>query len=339
MAFDPDAYLAGGGSVRETLSFDPDAYLGIQKPVGTSFTQEVEQIGPAFIESLGRPLENMGESFEVVGFKGVADALKGAITEPENYVSAAQQFMEPKPEESQFMGFAWQYAPRAAVEQAGQAVLSIAGRVVGGAAGAIAGAPAGPAGVVAGTAAGIFLGPAIVAAAQIIGPVAKERAKNNGRDIPTNEDLLAATITAAGSGALDAIGARYLPGGEKATGKFFKRVASSFLGEGLTEAPQSIVEQVGSTAGTESGLAINYKQAVGEGLIGGVTGAGLTGITAPFTKPAENQVIRTPEQAEEINIEAKANEEAVELMGQPGDDKNAELRTTVKEIEREIANN
>jgi hypothetical protein len=304
-----------------------------EQPSGTSFGKEVSQLGSAFVESIGRPLENMGESFESFGFTGVANALKGAITEPENYVSAGQRFIEPAPDEAQFMGFAWQYAPRAAVEQVGQAIGAIGTRAVGAAAG---GAVAGPPGAIAGG----FVGPAIFGAAQVIGPVAKERAKNNGREVPNNEDLVAATLTAIGSGSLDAIGARYLPGGDKATGKFFKRVASSFVGEGvLTETPQSFIEQIGSTAGTEKGLNINVKQAVGEGLIGGTSAAGLTAIVSPFSKPTENQVIRTPEEAEELDINAKANQEAILLMGDPADQTQNERITKLKEIESVIANN
>jgi hypothetical protein len=304
-----------------------------EQPSGTSFGKEVSQLGSAFVESIGRPLENMGESFESFGFTGVANALKGAITEPENYVSAGQRFMEPAPDEAQFMGFAWQYAPRAAVEQVGQAIGAIGTRAVGAAAG---GAVAGPPGAIAGG----FVGPAIFGAAQVIGPVAKERAMNNGREVPNNSDLVAATLTAIGSGSLDAIGARYLPGGDKATGKFFKRVASSFVGEGvLTEAPQSVIEQIGSTAGTEKGLNINVKKAVGEGLISGTSAAGLTAIVSPFSKPTENQVIRTPEEAEELDINAKANQEAILLMGDPADQTQNERITKLKEIESVIANN
>jgi len=304
---------------------------------GTSFGEEVSQLGPAFVESIGRPLENMGESFDAIGFTGVANALKDVISEPEGYVSASQRFMEPKPDEAQFMGFAWQYAPRAAVEQVGQAIGAMGTRAVGAAAG---GAVAGPPGAVAGG----FAGPAIFGAAQVIGPVAKERAMNNGREVPNNEDLVAATLTAIGSGSLDAIGARYLPGGEKATGKFFKRVASSFVGEGLlTEAPQSVIEQVGATAGTEKGLNINVKQAVGEGLIGGTSAAGLSAVVYPLTKKEEpdpkKKVIRTPEQAEELDINAKSNEEAVSLMGEPADQAQNERITKLKEIEAVIANN
>ena len=308
-----------------------------EQPSGTSFGEEVSQLGSAFVESIGRPLENMGESFDAIGFTGVANALKDVISEPEGYVSASQRFMEPKPDEAQFMGFAWQYAPRAAVEQVGQAIGAMGTRAVGAAAG---GAVAGPAGAVAGG----FAGPAIFGAAQVIGPVAKERAMNNGREVPNNEDLVAATLTAIGSGSLDAIGAKYLPGGEKATGKFFKRVASSFVGEGLlTEAPQSVIEQVGATAGTEKGLNINVKQAVGEGLIGGTSAAGLSAVVYPLTKKEEpdpkKKIIRTPEQAEELDIDGKSNEEAISLMGEPADQAQNERITKLKEIESVIANN
>jgi len=322
---------SGNASSAESFldQYDPS----IKKPSGTSFGKEVSQLGSAFVESIGRPLENMGESFESFGFNGVANALKGAITEPENYVSAGQRFMEPAPDEAQFMGFAWQYAPRAAVEQVGQAIGAIGTRAVGAAAG---GAVAGPPGAIAGG----FVGPAIFGAAQVIGPVAKERAKNNGREVPNNSDLVAATLTAIGSGSLDAIGARYLPGGDKATGKFFKRVASSFVGEGvLTETPQSFIEQIGSTAGTEKGLNINVKQAVGEGLIGGTSAAGLTAIVSPLSNPTENQVIRTPEQVEELDINSKSNQEAILLMGDPADQTQNERITKLKEIESVIANN
>ena len=178
----------------------PESFAKPIQDEGTSFAKEIGQLGPAFIESIGRPLESMGETAEALGMSGIASALKGAITEPENYESASSSFAEPKPGDSSFLGFAWQYAPRAAVEQAGQLVGSMATRAAGG----LAGAPLGPAGI----ATGAFLGPAIFEAAQIIGPVAKERAMNNGREVPNGQDLAVGTLTALGSGALNAIGAK-----------------------------------------------------------------------------------------------------------------------------------
>ena len=51
-----------------------EAFQGYQpEPSGTSFGEEVSQLGSAFIESIGRPLENMGESFESFGSSSLWD--------------------------------------------------------------------------------------------------------------------------------------------------------------------------------------------------------------------------------------------------------------------------
>jgi hypothetical protein len=311
----------------------PEPSVAIEpEETGTSFAKEFQQLGPAFIESAGRPLESMGETADILGFSDIGQALKGAIQEPENYESASARFAEPKPGDASFLGFAWQYAPRAITEQAGQLVGSIATR----AGGAILGAPLGPKGVLAGA----FVGPAIFEAAQIIGPVAKERAKNNGRDVPNSNDIAVATVTAAGSGALNAIGARYLPGGEKATGKFFKRVAAGFIGEAPTEATQAIVQQSGETAFTEKGLEINPKSALAEGLIGGGAGSTINAIVYPFAKKTpDNAKITSKEGAEEMDIEGKANIEAINLMTTPDDLETKKNLSKIKELESYKASN
>ena len=46
------------------------------------------------------------------------------------------------------------------------------------------------------------------------------------------------------------------------------------LREGVTEGTQSVVEQTGSTAGTQAGLDAGGRQAIGEGIIGGTTAGG-----------------------------------------------------------------
>ena len=310
----------------------PESFAKPIQDEGTSFAKEIGQLGPAFIESIGRPLESMGETAEALGMSGIASALKGAITEPENYESASSSFAEPKPGDSSFLGFAWQYAPRAAVEQAGQLVGSMATRAAGG----LAGAPLGPAGI----ATGAFLGPAIFEAAQIIGPVAKERAMNNGREVPNGQDLAVGTLTALGSGALNAIGAKYLPGGEEATGKFFKRVATGFLGEAPTEFGQSIVEQAGGTAFTEKGTQINLKQAAAEGIIGGTSGSAINAVLYPFTpdKPQDRKIV-TQEEAAELDIEGKSNAEAINLTTPVGDVETKQNLSKIKELESYKASN
>ena len=319
-----------GYSLDETMDYvskNPSIFA----PQGTSFTKEIQQMGAGFMESLGRPLESIGETAEVFGFTDIAEGLKGAITEPENYESASARFAEPKEGDASFLGFAWQYAPRAIVEQTGQLLGSMATR----GAGAIAGAPLGPGGV----AAGAFVGPAVFEAAQIIGPVAKERAANNGREVPNQEDIAGAILTATGSGALNAIGARYLPGGEKATGKFFKRLATSFLGEGTTETGSAFVEQIGGTAFTEKGLEVSPKQALAEGIIGGGSSATITTIAAPLHREPKEKKIVTEEEAEEQDIEGKSNIEAINLTAPAGDIQTKKDVSRIGELEKVKAEN
>ena len=174
-----------------------------EEPVGTSIGEEISQIPAALKQSIGQPLEAIGQTAEVAGFPALGAGLKGAIQEPEGYVSAGERFMAPQEGEFQIAGFAPQYAPRAIVEQAGQVAGSIFSRIAGG----IAGTPLGPAGI----AAGAFAGPALFEVAQIVGPVALERAKNNGYTEPTDKDMAYAITAAAGSGLLNAFGAKYLP--------------------------------------------------------------------------------------------------------------------------------
>lgn len=326
MAFDPDAYLAEGGGVKET-PFDPDAYLGIQKPVGTSIGQEISQLPAALKQSFGQPLEAIGETAQVAGFPAVATALKGAIQEPEGYVSAGQRFMEPQEGEFQVAGFAPQYAPRAIAEQTGQIIGSIGSRIAGAITLGGLGALISPATGAAGVAAGQFAGPALFEAAQIVGPVALERAKNNGYTEPTDEDMAYAITTAAGSGLLNAFGAKYLPGGEKAVGSFSKRLAASFIGEGIPEGLQSLVQQVGETVETKKGIQVSPKQAVGEALIGGGAGAAATIASAPFT----------PEQIEEQKITERANKEAENLVIGNDNPQGKAVLANKQKLEQEIA--
>ncbi len=309
-----NAAKSEGYSLDEVATF-----FSSQKPVGTSFTEEISQLPAALKQSFGQPLEAMGETAEVVGFPAVGKGLKEAIQEPEGYVTAGQRFMEPQEGEFQIAGFAPQYAPRAIAEQTGQILMSIGSR----AAGAAAGIPFGPAGVVTGA----FLGPALTEAAQIIGPVAKERARNNGYEEPTNEDIAYAAVTAAGSGALNAFGAKYLPGGEKAVGSFSKKLASSFLGEGIPEGLQSLVQQVGETVETKKGIQVRPKQAVGEALIGGGAGAAATTIAAPFT----------PEQIEEAKIIESADKQAENLFIGNDNPQGKAVLSNKQKLEQEIA--
>ena len=122
-------------------------------------------------------------------------------------------------------------------------------------------------------------------------PVAIERAKNNGRSEPAWEDWTAAAATAGVSGALNALG---VGGGKGAS------LLNKTLREGTTETAQSVTEQTGTTAGTDVGLQIDPRQAVGEGIIGGTTAGAfdVTGkaVTAPG-KLVADEPIQDPEAA------------------------------------------
>jgi hypothetical protein len=331
MAFDPSQPFSVIPE-SELTGFDPSKPFRVLsekdlEPVGTSIGQEISQIPAALKQSFGQPLEAMGETAQVAGFPAVATALKGAIQEPEGYVSAGQRFMEPQEGEFQIAGFAPQYAPRAIAEQTGQIIGSIGSRLVGAATIGGLGALISPATGVAGAAVGQFAGPALFEAAQIVGPVALERAKNNGYAEPTDKDMAYAIATAAGSGLLNAFGAKYLPGGEKAVGSFAKRLAASFIGEGIPEGLQSFTQQVGETIETNKGIQVNPKQAIGEALIGGAAGAAATTIAAPFT----------PEQIAEAKITESANKEAENLVIGNDNPQGKAVLANKQKLEQEIA--
>ena len=229
---------------------------------------------------LAQPLGALGTTAETLGLTGTGAALKGVaeyIT-PEGYESAAGRFITPQEGDVTLGGFGIGSLPAAVAEQSGQIAGAIGTRFGGAAVGAAIGSAILPGpGTVIGGAAGAFLGPFLFEALQILGPVAQERAQKEGREAPNASDIGAAALTAAGSGALNALGAKYLPGGGQAAAPLMKRMGEGLVGEGGTELLQSILEQTGSSLGTEAGLDISGKQAIAEGILGGVAGGATSG--------------------------------------------------------------
>lgn len=266
-----DAYVA-----QMDASMAPIAPLPEDAGPDTSFTGALRY-------SLDQPLENMAVTAKALGGEGIASFLSGLTDAPTGYQPAFEGFMN---EEGSLFDFS--YLPRAAVEQAGQFAGSIGTRAAGALLGGAAGSVIPGVGNVAGAAAGAFAGPALFEAVQILGPVALERARNNGRDVPNSEDWLGAASTASASGALNAIA----PG----MSGFFKKVITEAGTEGL----QSIIGQAGETALTDVGLDINPREAAAEAIIGG-TAAGA--ITAPFSI-AESRAAKREEakKADELAI-------------------------------------
>jgi hypothetical protein len=228
--------------------------------------------GKAFKYGIDQPTENTATTLDLLGYDDAAAGLQSLVDAPENYESAAARFMNLEGE-----GYNWKDLPLATVEQSGQLAGSMGLRAAGAGVGTLVGSP-----VLGAILA--FGGPALFEAIQIAGPVALERAKNNGREEPNEEDWAGAMGTAGFSGVLNAIGVKGIPGLNSAvlgtTGKTIAQTTAAGLREGVTEGLQGVTEQVGGTALTDKGLTINPKQAIGEGLIGGTTGMVATGPAA-----------------------------------------------------------
>jgi hypothetical protein len=275
--------------------------------------------GGALKQAVDQPLEAIGTTFNVLGIPG-GKLLQDAVDAPLNYQSASQRFIQPEEGDTTVFGFAPSQLPRALVEQAGQLGGSLLSRVAGVASGrAIGAALGGPVGGIAGGATGAFAGPFLFGAMQIAGPTAMERAKRNGRTEPNAEDISAALATAAVSGSLDAVGARFLPGGKGAVGPFVEKFAKAFFGEQVTESAQSLVEQFGESAGTDTGMEVSGRQAIGEGFLGAGAAGVATVASAPFTQSPTPQTADIDTQLEQPDgiTEESVDGALAEMLGMP----------------------
>ena len=247
----------------------------------------MQGFGAAFRSGIDQPLENMAETAAAVGATGTAETLSNLTSAPENYESASAKFIEGDEDGS----FAYRYLPKAAVEQIGQYAGSLITRAGGAAAGTVVAGPVGGA-------VGAFAGPFAFEAVQLLGPIANERARNNGRDKPNKDDFIAAAQTAAASGALNAL----IPG----KGGIVKRTAA----ETATEGAQSVVEQTGSTAGTDVGLQIDPRQAAGEAILGG-TAAGGVNVALTTVNSAGDKVFKAKEDLDPETTQAASDVSAL----------------------------
>jgi hypothetical protein len=294
-----------------------DAQLSKFLP-GGSTPAEPEDTGPdtsfssAFQSGIDQPLENIAETSRMLGGEGIADFLSGLTDAPKNYESATTGFMN---EDGNFYDLS--YLPRAAVEQAGQFAGSMATRFGGAAIGGGLGSFVPGIGTAAGAATGAFAGPALFEGLQILGPVAQQRAENNGRKTPNAEDWAGAIGTASVSGALNALA----PG---MTG-FLKKV----LVEAGTEGLQSLTEQAGGTLATDAGLQIDLKQAGAEAILGGA-GAGI--VDAPFAAVRG----RTAASKKTADAEAKALAEIQEDQEEDAKDIIAKIDFGKKSMEAPV---
>jgi len=227
----------------------------------------LSRFGKALQFGLDQPLERIADTFKTFGFNDTEKFLRDLTEEPENYISAAEKFMQ-----GNGINYGWEYLPRAVVEQLGSLAGNVATRVAGAGVGAAVAGPIG-AGV------GAFSAPVLFEALQILGPTAYERARNEGREEPTLEDWKAIAPTTAVSSLLGSLGAQNIAR-LNSVSKFgipgnMSRTTRGVLEEGLTEGAQSLVEQTGTTAFTKNGYEVNLRDALGEGIIGAGTGGGI----------------------------------------------------------------
>ena len=210
--------------------------------------------GQALVRGVDQITDRLGDTADVLGFPTAGENLRGLMNVPGQ--SAAGQFMTA--DQAKDGSFAFRYLPKATVEQAPQ----FAGALAAAKTGARLGSFLGPKGALVGG----LAGPVIFEAIQALGPIAKERAQNDGRETPNAQDFNTAMASAAGMGILNTLA-------PASTGTLRRAVI-----ETVTEGGQSGIEQTGSTIETQKGLTIDPRQIVGEGIIGG-TSAGLVDTT------------------------------------------------------------
>lgn len=255
-----------------------------KKEFATSFAKELASAGNAFMQGLDQPTEGIGITLELLGAEGVGGAFRDLVdARDEDYVNATEAFKNDNND-----GFNWEFMPRAILEQSGQLLGSVIARVAGGVmGGALGGVAAGPTGAAAGATVGAFGGPFAFMFVQLVGPMALERARNDGRETPTLEDWHAAALASGVSSSFESLGAMAVGKLASSIGRFGKsQLANATIQEGLTEFTQEIVEQLGATAGTEKGAEVNWKQALAAGLLGAGSGAA---VQTPFSLASDAQ--------------------------------------------------
>lgn len=283
MDFDFDGALKAGARPEDIVSFlkeqgytkfdfDGAAKAGYSPAAMVNALRE-HQLNPpdtsyssAFLRSLADPVQTFGTTAHVLGADNVGPAINqlGQSMAPKNYEGSKFQWDDPT---------TYGELPRAAVEQTGQLIGSLASKAAGAALGGAIGSIAGPVGAGAGALAGGFGSAALFNAMQVLGPVAIERAKNNGRTSPNEDDIKAALATAVASGAIDAA----TLGGGKAASGLVSALVRRFATEGAGEGAQEYVQMVGESAGTDKGLSIDHDRAINAGIVGGFTGGMVEG--------------------------------------------------------------
>ena len=315
----------------------------------------------------GQTVEALGKTAQNEDVQGAGKWLRDLTSQPDNFVSASDRFINPKPGDSYvdpILGFGWGNAPGAAAEVGGQLAgdLTVRGGSsaalggLGAAGGFAVGGPAGAAaGFTGGAATGAFAGPALLEFMRVAGPVAIERAKNNGRDVPTWEDWQVAAAAGGVSGILNSIGIKGigklntgLPDiGTKTitqvVGTGAKESGKKAITEGVTETGQSVAQQTGETLGTDKGLEIDLKQAVGEGILGAGAGGVIDASRNAWPSAAldirsvNSDIRNNPDARTRAEITRDVNNISDRMKGSNKDPLSSEISGYASDTRRQIA--
>ena len=98
----------------------------------------LSRFGKALQFGLDQPLERIADTFKSFGFNDTEKFLRDLTEEPENYISAAEKFMQ-----GNGINYGWEYLPRAVVEQLGSLAGNVATRVAGAGVGGVVAGPGG----------------------------------------------------------------------------------------------------------------------------------------------------------------------------------------------------
>lgn len=224
---------------------------------------------PGLISRLGTDFYNgaIGQNLQ-----GAASTLKNVFGA--NDAASAVQSIAPAEKDgpvttpiiSQDGSVNWSGLPDVAAEQTGGYLSNRVLAGVGGTVGGLAGSLIGPEGTVGGATLGAMALPAAVGWLTGAGAETAARATANGHDAPTMSDKIVGSAVAAGDGALNAL--PFL-----GRGSAVSRIAKNTAVGGV----ESAANQVGASAGTETGLNVNpYEVANGAltGTVGAVGGEG-----------------------------------------------------------------
>ena len=327
-------------------------------------------------EMPGISLEAGGKALDLPSVEGAGTWMRDLTEAPKDFVSAGERFSHPKPGDSYVdpvLGFGWGNAAGAAAEGLGSFTGSLAvrgtgagvGAVAGGAAGAAGGAMAGGVGAVPGAIAGAATGagvgavtaPAVFGFLSTVGPVALARAQADGREEPNWEDWSIAAGTGTAAGVLEVFGVgkigilnNALKDVAKTTTKGIvtttgKDIAKGAGREFVSETGQSIVQQAGETVGTDQGLSIDLKEAVGQGIVGGMSGGiadATTRIPMTYGKLADSMSVdstmrNSTDGRAQAELTLDVNDIANRMKGANKDPLGAEITSNVSDYRRQVA--